>query len=187
MDALELLTHRVSCGQLQAPAPAGETLELMLTAALRAPDHARLRPWEFIVFEGEARERLGELIATAMIEEKPASTPEELARARGLPLRAPMLIAVVAKLREHPKVPAVEQIVSAGCAALNLLLAANAQGFGGIWRTGFPASSPAIKRGLGLQATDEIVGYLYLGTPVNTPAVPVVEQPGQFMRRWPAA
>lgn len=185
MDALDLLINRVSCPQLQAPAPSGEALENMLAAALRAPDHARLRPWEFVLFEGQAREQLGELIAASMVEEKPTSTPEELARARGLPLRAPMLIAVVAKLREHPKAPAIEQILSAGCCALNLLLAARAQGFGGIWRTGFPATSPAVKRGLGLADSDEIVGYLYLGTPVTEPALPVVDDPARFLRRWP--
>lgn len=186
MEALDLLTTRSSSPRLEAPGPGPDALERMFQAALRAPDHARLRPWEFVVIEGDARARLGQLIADSMAAEKPASTAEELERARGLPLRAPLLIAVVARLREHPKVPAEEQLLSAGCSAHALLLAANAQGFGGIWRTGFPATSPGVRRGLGLGASDVLVGYLYLGTPAQPAAVAAAPDPAGFVRRWGA-
>ena len=169
MDAITLLHRRNSSPKLREPAPEGEALENMFKAALRAPDHAWLRPWRFLTITGEARNELGRLMVKATQLRKqqagePAMTEEEIAKLAAKPLRAPLIITVIASIKEHPKVPAVEQVISAGCAAHSLLLAAHAQGFAGVWRTGTNAFDTTVMQGLGLAPNEEIVGFLYLGT-----------------------
>lgn len=169
MDAITLLQTRNSISQLSEPGPGEETLEIMLRSALRAPDHARLRPWRFLTIRGEARRRLGQLFVDAAQQrrsragESPLSA-QERDKLAAKALRAPLIIVVIATLRDHPKVPAVEQLLSAGCAAHSILLAAQAQGFAGIWRTGSNAYDGRVRQGLGLSTSEEIIGYLYLGT-----------------------
>ncbi|MDN6298371.1 MAG: nitroreductase family protein [Halomonas sp.] len=185
MDALTLLHERSSMGKLAAPAPDADQLEAIYQAALRAPDHKELRPWRFIEFSGEGRERLGELYAEAEFQADPDATDSVLNSARKKPLRAPMLIAVIAKvIPDVSGVPKLEQVLSAGCAAHGILLAAHAQGFGAMWRTGKYAFDPVVHKGLGLAEDDELVGFLYLGTldgrhkPVATHAT------ADFVERW---
>lgn len=175
MDAIELLTSRASIGKLAEPAPDDETLRLAFEAALRAPDHAALRPWRFHVIRGEARARLGGVFREALAARRPDCSEAELAKAAGKPLRAPALIVVSALVREHPKAPVVEQLLSAGAAAQNILLMLHARGYAAIWRTGDPAYDPHVKRALGLGDHDAIVGFLYAGTP--TVSVPNVKRP----------
>ena len=170
MDALTLLNNRNSEPKLTKPAPDRDTLNKILTASLRAPDHGRLRPWRYLLIESKsARQHLGELFAGALLARKPAATAEEIKKNREAPLRAPVVIAVIAKLQAHPKVPKVEQLLSAGCAAYGILLATQASGFGAIWRTGDNCYDDNVKVGLGLSAEEEIVGYIYLGTPEGVP------------------
>ena len=163
MDALQLLLNRHSNPRLEAPAPAGEQLETIFKAGLRAPDHAGLTPWEFIVFEGEQRILLGDIFAhAAQAKGQDADTIENM---RQLPFRAPLVITVVAKVKEHDKVPRLEQELSAGCALMAMQMAAQALGFNGIWRTGWFAFDRCVHTALGLSEQDQIVGFLYLGTP----------------------
>jgi nitroreductase len=165
MEAIELLLTRASTGKLREPAPDEVTLQRAFAAALRAPDHGLLRPWRFQLIRGEARERFGELMRARLLARKPGALPEELEREQRKPLRAPLLIVVSARVRpEHPKVPAIEQVLSAGAAAQNILLALHAQGYAGMWRTGPAAYDPAVKRALGLAEGDAIVGFIYAGT-----------------------
>lgn len=183
---LEFLQQRNSAPRLAAPAPDDTELAEMLRAALRAPDHAWLRPWRFIRLRGEAREAFGEVLEQSLLQREPGADQAARAKARRAPLRAPLLLVVVASLKTHPKVPAVEQRLSAGCAAHAVLLAAEAQGYAGIWRTGAPAFDPAVHRALGLAADEEIVAFLYLGTreggakPLPDLAV------ADFLSDWPA-
>ncbi|MDR5868131.1 nitroreductase family protein [Halomonas koreensis] len=164
MDAMTLLHERSSMGKLMGPPPSPEQLGAMYRAALRAPDHKELRPWRFIEFSGEGLDRLGELFAEAEFREDPHAEDAVLAAARKKPKRAPMIIAVIAKVTpDEPKVPRVEQVISAGCAAHGLLLAAHAQGLGAMWRTGKYAFDPTVRKGLGLAEDDELVAFLYLG------------------------
>lgn len=178
MDALTLLTTRYSSPRLTEPAPGGEALELIKRAAIQVPDHGALRPWRFVIAEGrEALGRLGDIFAEAAIEEDPSISVEMQERARQLPLRAPMVITCIAKVTEHPKVPAAEQIQSAACAVMAMQQMAFALGYGGVWRTGAYAQQDYVKQAFGLQADDEIVGFLYLGTsttaaPQRTPLEP---------------
>ena len=164
MNALELLQTRVSRPILKEPAPDRSELEIIFNAALRAPDHARLRPWRFITIEGDQRTRLGELFIAAIKQATPDADDRTLGKAITKPLRAPMIIVVVASLQPHPKVPEIEQIISAGCAAQNILLAAHALGFGAMWRTGGMAYDPVVKRGLGLGGNERIIGFIYVGS-----------------------
>ena len=181
VDALEALKTRTSSPRLVEPAPSAEDLRQIFQAALRAPDHAMLRPWRFLVVKGQARARLGELFAEAMAPE----TGEKRSKLLNAPLRAPLLIVVVAAVKEHPTVPPVEQVCSAAAAAQNISLAAYALGYASIWRTGAPAYDGKVKRGLGLQPTDEIVGFLYLGTPTVDRPVPENDIE-DFVQDWEA-
>ena len=165
MDAMTLLHERSSMGKLMGPPPDTEQLEAIYRAALRAPDHKELRPWRFIEFSGEGRERLGELFAEADYREDPHVGDAALDAARKKPLRAPMVIAVIARVTpDVPKVPKMEQVISAGCAAHAILLAAHALGLGAMWRSGKYAFDPVVRKGLGLEEEDEVVAFIYLGT-----------------------
>lgn len=146
MDVLTALHNRVSCALLTEPGPSAEQLEIMLKAAVRAPDHANLRPWRFLLIEGAAREQLGEVLVQAALTDTPDSAPEALDKVRRKTLRAPTIVVVVAKLTEHPKVPEIEQIITAGAAATNLVTAAFALGVGAYWRTGAPPIIQLLKK-----------------------------------------
>lgn len=163
MDALSLLLHRHSESSLIEPAPSGEKLENILQAAMRAPDHGRLSPYRFYIIEGDARERFSQLLQKAAKNENMGEKMEGKAK-RG-PFKAPMIIAVVAHYEPHERVSALDQQLAAGCALYSMQLAALAQGFGGIWRTGFWADSPTVRAALDCREQDTIVGFLYLGTP----------------------
>lgn len=163
MDALELLLKRRSASRLVEPAPEGEALDNILQAGLRAPDHGALQPWRFVLIEGEGRERFSQLLAeTAAAENR---DEKEREKARNAPFRAPLIIAVIAHCTPEHKVPVWEQIVSAGCAVMAMQMAAQAQGFNGIWRSGVWTENPAICQALGGREQDKVVGFLYLGTP----------------------
>ncbi|VTP66990.1 Putative NAD(P)H nitroreductase ydjA [Leclercia adecarboxylata] len=163
MDALELLVNRRSAARLAEPAPAGEQLDNILRAGMRAPDHGTLQPWHFFIIEGEGRDRFSALLEKGAV----AAGQDEKAieKARNAPFRAPMIIAVVAKCQPQHKVPVWEQEMSAGCAVMAMQLAAVAQGYNGIWRSGALTDSPVVRDGLSCGADDKIVGFLYLGTP----------------------
>lgn len=185
MDALTLLHERSSMGKLMGPAPDRQQLDALYRAALRAPDHKELTPWRFIEFSGNGLDRLGELFAESESQANPDIDDVTLDAARKKPKRAPMIIAVIAKVTPNlPKVPRVEQLLSAGCAAHGMLLAAQALGLGAMWRTGHFAFDPVVHRGLGLGEHDEIVGFLYLGQPGGRPKPLPERNPIEFIERW---
>jgi nitroreductase len=164
VDALELLLGRDSALRLEEPGPDPGALDAIFRSALRAPDHGRLRPWRFVLIPRDRRGRLGDVLAEALRLREPNAPPESLAREREKALRAPVIIVVAAQLKPSDKIPEVEQIVSAGAAAQNIMLAAHALGFGAMWRTGAPAYDATVKQALGLDVNDAIIGFLYLGT-----------------------
>ncbi|HGN1707157.1 TPA: NAD(P)H nitroreductase [Providencia rettgeri] len=163
MDALTLLLNRRSASRLTTPAPQGEALDNILAAGMRAPDHGALRPWHFVIMKDDGIKRFSQLLEKAAIEGKLGAEVEE--KARNAPFRAPLIITVIAKLTEHPKVPQWEQLVAASCTVQAMQMAAVAQGFGGIWRTGAWTEDAIVRAGLGCHENDQIVGFLYLGTP----------------------
>ncbi|MGQ8365674.1 NAD(P)H nitroreductase [Glaciecola sp. 1036] len=162
MDALKLLLNRSSQPRLQAPAPEGDSLTNILQAGLRAPDHKSLSPWRFIVCTGEGLNKLGEIFEQAAIEN--GVDAAKVDRALQLPLRAPMVIVGICNYKEHDSVPWAEQVSSTACVLHAMQLAAVAQGFQGIWRTGSYAQDDVVKKALECKDEDEIVGFLYLGT-----------------------
>jgi nitroreductase len=161
---LALLRQRNSAPKLTEPAPSPIEVHEMLRCALRSPDHARLRPWRFLSIRGERRAALGELMLASLLRSNPDADAAARDKALAAPLRAPLIMVVFASLREHPKVPAWEQRVSAGCTAFALGLAAEGLGYASIWRTGAYASDRELIRGLGGSDMEEIIGFLYLGT-----------------------
>jgi nitroreductase len=162
---LDLLTSRVSHPRLTAPAPSPDQLEIVYQAALRTPDHKCLKPWRFLVIEGESLNKLGDLFCqAAKIEEGDLSEAKE-AKYLSMPLRAPMIIVGISENVEHPKVPVEEQVISCGVAMGYMLLALQAQGYGGMWRTGAMAVNEYVRKGLGLSEQETLVGFLYIGTP----------------------
>lgn len=182
MDALDLLLTRSSHMRLTEPAPAGDALKNILQAGVRVPDHACLSPWKFIVCSGDGLARLGDVFSRAAQQE--GLSERDIARAPELPLRAPMVIVAATRYTEHPKVPKVEQIASTACAVQSMQMAAIAQGFDGIWRTGHYAQSQTVKLAMSLFDEDEIVGFLYLGTKMcDIPPKPVKDS-GDFVEYW---
>jgi nitroreductase len=167
MDALEMLLSRDSALKLTDPGPDPASLGAMLQSAVRAPDHGRLRPWHFVVVPTDRRERFGELMANSLRRREPDASAEMLQRERDKALRAPVIVVAAARLRKEHKIPVIEQLASAVAAAQNIMLAAHAQGFGAMWKTGAPAYDAGVKQALGLQPDDEIVGFLYIGTRVG--------------------
>ncbi|MCK9563425.1 MAG: nitroreductase family protein [Bacteroidales bacterium] len=184
-SAVSVLVNRVSCALLRDPAPTGEQRELIQRAALRAADHRRLRPWRFLMIEGEGLAQLGELFANAKRHDNPELSADEEARTRGLPSRAPLVIVAIASCVEDPKVPEQEQLLSAGAAVQNMLNACHALGFGAIWRTGELARHEVVRRGLGLAGSETLVGFVYVGTPQVVPKEAPVLAVGDFFRPWP--
>lgn len=172
MDALELLTQRTSTPALRAPAPSVEQVQVMLDAACRAPDHGLLRPYRFLVIEGEGLAKLGELFLAAGLKKDPDLDETAQKKLRNMPLRAPMIIVAIAVKQEHPKVPEVEQVITAGCAAHAIVQSAFAQNLGAMWRTGAMTHNPDVREGLNIAENEEIVGFVYLGQSLKVRAAP---------------
>lgn len=183
MNAIELLTQRQSCARLQAPAPSGEALQNILAAGLRTPDHGGLHPWRFLVLTGDALARLNRIFVDVA---QQRNLPEDaISKAGKMATRAPMILVGVAAPEANEKVPEWEQWMSAGCALMAMQQAAQAQGFNGIWRSGWVSEDPLVATQLGLQAHEKIVGFLYLGTPTFQPkpkATPAVADFVQFLQ-----
>lgn len=162
MQALDLLLNRSSQPRLQAPAPEGEVLQNILQCALRAPDHRSLSPWRFVVCTNKGLEKLGGIFEEAAICNGAEQTSVD--RARQLPMRAPMVIVAMCNHQENESVPWVEQVASTACAVQAMQMAALAQGFQGIWRTGSYAQDEVVKKAFECKLEDEILGFLYLGS-----------------------
>ena len=162
---LELLLQRRSVKLLAEPGPTPQQLDTILTAAVRVPDHKGLAPWRFIVFEGAAREKFGQVLADILPkEEKEPPSEVRLDTERKRLTAAPLTIAVVSRVRETPGAPEWEQVLSSGAACQNLVIAANALGFGCNWVTRWFAYSPGVRAHLGLASEERIAGFIHIGT-----------------------
>ncbi|MFV0477254.1 MAG: nitroreductase [Parahaliea sp.] len=184
-DLLQALQQRNSAPRLEEPGPSEAQLHEIITAAMRVPDHARMRPWRFIAISGERRQALGELYEQALLKRNPQADEAERHKALKAPLRAPLVIVVIARLTEHPKVPLLEQRLSAACAAHAILLASDALGYAGVWRTGDFAVDEKILDGLGLDHnSEEITGFIYLGTRSGQARMLPGLQVDDFLSHW---
>lgn len=168
MDALELLDRRQStkASLLEAPAPAPELLEKILQTGMSAADHGAVRPWRFHIIEGDARGRLSDVFEAALKARTPDADDEAIANIRSKPMRAPMIVVISADINDtHPKVPPVEQVLAAGGAAQNILNACYAEGVGAVLVTGWVGYDTMVKQAFGLLEKDQIIGFIYMGTP----------------------
>jgi nitroreductase len=183
MQAIEALLTRRSARTLKDPSPDDGTLALILESATRAPDHGRLRPWRFIVIRENSRARFGELLAEHLRRSRGTVTEEALQRERNKAFRAPLIVVAAAIVDPEGKIPVIEQVLSAGAAAQNILLASRVLGFNAVWKTGAAAYDDTVKAALGLASKDSIVGFIYIGTEEEGPDMP---RPAwrDFTREW---
>ena len=182
MLALDLLLNRRSQPRLQAPAPSGEVLQNIIQAGLCAPDHKSLSPWRFVVCTQTGLTKLGSIFEEAAIIK--GASVESIERSVQLPLRAPMVIVAICNYTEDEKVPRVEQIASTACAVQAMQMAAVAQGYQGMWRTGWYAQNDDVKAALSCKEEDEILGFLYLG---STPLKAMPRKPrdtNKYVETW---
>jgi nitroreductase len=170
-EALDLLKTRrsVKAAELTGPGPSASEIDTILTVASRVPDHGKLTPWRFIVFEGDARLDAGDKIAAAFVAKYPDCPPDQLDKERERLARAPLVIAVVSRAGEHVKIPEWEQVLSAGAAAMSLVLAAHALGYAANWITEWYAYDRRVLDALGLGPTEKIAGFVHIGRPVKPP------------------
>ena len=166
MEALNNILNRVSARELSSPYPTKDEMDLVYKAALRAPDHAWLRPTSFIEVKDKGLDRLSKIFFD-FGNSMENITEEVLDKYKNAPYRAPMIVILINTAKEHPKVPAIEQKLSTATAAQNLMLALNALNYASIWRTGKLAFNELVQKDLGLNSDQEILGYLYIGTEVG--------------------
>jgi nitroreductase len=168
-DAIELLKTRrsVKPREMTGPGPSSAELDTILTIGARVPDHGKLAPWRFIVFEGEARERAGEVIARVFARKNPGAPAAAIEVERRRLTDAPLVIGIVSFTKPHPKVPAWEQELSAGASAMNIVTAATALGYGACWLTGWFAFDRDVLEGLGLKPEEKLAGLVHIGRPTK--------------------
>lgn len=151
------------------PGPSDEQIADILAIAGRVPDHGKMTPWRFIVFKGDARQRAGEHLKAAWLSEEPEAMPAKLELEGERFMRAPVVIAVISSLKESPKTPEWEQVLSAGASCFNLCLAANSMGFTTTWLTEWYAYNEAFKKSMGLGELERFAGFIYIGTAQGEP------------------
>lgn len=172
--------------RLAAPAPTAEELNRILTVGTRVPDHKKLSPWRFIVFEGDARASAGEIFAKACEKEErepPSHVRLDMERARFM--RSPMVIAVISSVKPRPGAPEWEQVLSVGALCFNLCLAANALGFGTSWLSEWIAYSPTVREAFGLTEHEKFAGFIYIGTPMEKPEERERPKLEAIVKHWP--
>jgi len=170
-DALDLLKTRRSVKpiELVGPAPSAAEIDTLLTIASRVPDHGKLAPWRFIVFEGDARIAAGAAIAAAFAADRADATADQIAFERARLTRAPLVIAVVSRAAPHAKIPEWEQLMSAGASAMLLVTAAHALGYAASWLTEWYAYDRRVLERLGLAPLERIAGFVHIGTAARPP------------------
>jgi nitroreductase len=164
-DALELLKTRrsVKPREMTGPGPSPAELETILTIGARVPDHGKLAPWRFIIFEDDARLRAGDVIAGVFARKNPNASPADIEVEKRRLTDAPLVIGVVSLTKPHPKVPPWEQELSAGASAMNIVTAATALGYGACWLTGWFAFDRDVLDGLGLKVDEKLAGFIHIG------------------------
>ena len=162
------IKSRRSIGNLSIPAPTESQIKAAIDCAVTAPDHKKLQPWRFIVTQGNARHDLGRAFLAAAeaqaAQEGEALSEKTRQKTYNMPLRAPVIITVVTQMQVHKKVPPFEQMLSAGAAVQNLILALQAQGFSTVWRTGLLCNEPAVKAYFGVGPDDYVTAFVYTGS-----------------------
>ena len=184
MDAIKNLLSRNSINKLVSPHPTPSEMDIIYQAALRAPDHANLKPSYFIEITGSGLEKLSNTFIKYAKENIDNLGPEKIKKYKNAPHRAPMIIVIISNIIKHEKVPEIEQILSTSAATQNMLLALHAMNYGAIWRTGIFALNDKIGNYLGIKNNQHILGYLYVGTPAKKPkAIPEIDI-NKYITKW---
>ena len=165
MDILTAIHTRQSISKVLPDMVPRQDIERLLDAAVQAPNHHRNRPWRFVVLTGAARERLGEVMAQALLSQATDTAEAALHAERLKPLRAPVIIAVGLARPDSPKIVEIEDVCAGAAAVQNMLLAAHGLGLGAMWRTGTAASAPLVKAFLGFAPDQQIIAFVYVGYP----------------------
>lgn len=172
MTDLSMLLDRASVSDLRDPAPAASDLDLILQAGLRAPDHGKLRPQRFVLIRGDARAAWAETIVGALKAREPDAPEKAIEKQRNRALNTPLIIALGVKVHHGHKIPEIEQMMCVGAAAMNMLNAIHALGYGGVWLTGANSYDDRVVSALGLERGDRLAGFLFVGTPMDAPRAP---------------
>lgn len=162
-DITQFLINRQSNAFLSVPSPDQETLHQIIQAGMRVPDHAALQPWKFTIAKDAGLQKLSDIFVEAIKVE--TNDEAKLAKTAKMPFRAPMIIVISTDYKVHEKVPKNEQLITAGCCAHAMQMAATSLGFGAMWRTGDLSTNLHVKQAMGITGDNEIVGFLYIGTP----------------------
>jgi nitroreductase len=165
MDVFEAIYNRHSQGKVKLDPVPRELIEKLLDAAVQAPNHYKVRPWRFVILTGDGLNKLGDVMAASQQARHPEFPPEAFEKCRAVPLRAPVVIAVGVDTPSEPKVLEIENVAATAAAIQNLLLAAHGMGLGAKWRTGEWARDPMVKKFLGFEAEQHIIGFIYIGYP----------------------
>lgn len=183
-----LLSRRsILARMMDGPGPDDADLRKILEAGMRVPDHGRLTPWRFIVIRGEAREKLGEVLAQTFKKSNPDAIEEQVEIERERFTRAPVVVAVTSRVVKEHKIPEWEQVLSSGAACQTMLIAALSMGYAAQWITEWYAYDPDVKKALGIEPDDGIAGYLYLGNEATEPAERARPEYDDIVSEWKPA
>lgn len=185
-ETLELLRTRrsVVAKAMVPPGPDAVQLAEMLEIAARVPDHGKLTPWRFVLFEGEARARFGEVLSKRFAELNADADETQIEAEAGRFLRAPVVVCVVSRTAPHPKVPEWEQVLSAGAVCQNLLIASSAMGFAAQWITEWYAFDEVTRTAIGLETNEKVAGFVYIASAAEPPGERARPVMGDVVSRW---
>lgn len=185
-ETLDLLRTRrsVVAKVMVPPGPNAEQLETLLEIAARVPDHGKLVPWRFVIFEGDARARFGDVLAKRFAELNGDADEDQIALEAGRFTRAPVVICVVSRTAPHPKVPEWEQVLSAGAVCQNLLIASSAMGFASQWITEWYAFDDVTRAAIGLETDEKVAGFVYIASAAEPPGERARPVLGEVVSHW---
>lgn len=179
-----LQQQSIPASELNEPAPSDSELEHILQAAMSAPDHGNLQPFRFLTIQGDARIELSTLFEQAVLKRNPQADEATISKQKNKPLRSPLIVVVIATINDNPKIPEIEQILSAGCAAQHIQLACSSLGYGSIWLTGDNSYDLFIYEALGLGLNERIIGFVYIGTCSDMVEQKLRNQARDITHRW---
>ena len=179
-----LQQQSIPASELHEPAPSDNELKQILQAAMSAPDHGNLKPFRFLTIRGDARLELSKLFEQAVLKRNPHADEATVAKQKNKPLRSPLIVVVIASIRDNPKIPDVEQILSAGCATQHIQLACSSLGYGSIWLTGDNSYDLFIYEALGRAPDERIIGFVYIGTRSNKPHAKLRKPARDITQQW---
>ncbi|MCD8566242.1 MAG: nitroreductase [Burkholderiaceae bacterium] len=185
---LDVLLSRRSVKLVAEPGPTDAQLESALAAVVRAPDHAKLRVWQFVIIKQPDIIAVGEKAISILSDLGRPMTEDKQKSTRAWLADLPLLVGLGYKIHhDHPKVPEIEQTLSMGAGVMNFQNAMHAMGFATYWSTGLATFTEEMPEYLGFDTLDhQFVGFLAVGTPKNTIVPAERPEPQSIARRWTA-